>query len=161
MTSGSGDNNGFQTTPANAYLSDNLYAVDTNSGSGTSTSCTNNKKDRHIFSNFNFNLPVSAVVKGVEVKVEGKADSTASTPKFCVELSWNGGATWTTAKSTTNLTTADVVYTLGTSVDTWGHVWTLAETGNTSFRVRIVSVSSSTSRDFSLDAVTVNVHYQP
>ena len=161
VTSGSGDNNGFQTTPANAYLSDNLYAVDTNSGSGTSTSCTNNKKDRHIFSNFNFNLPVSAVVKGVEVKVEGKADSTASTPKFCVELSWNGGATWTTAKSTTNLTTADVVYTLGTSVDTWGHVWTLAETGNTSFRVRIVSVSSSTSRDFSLDAVTVNVHYQP
>jgi hypothetical protein len=161
VTTGSGDNNGFQTTPANAYLSDNLYAVDTNSGNGTSTSCTSNKKDRHIYNNFNFNLPVSAVVKGVEVRVEGKADSTASTPKFCVQLSWNGGTTWTTAKSTANLGTTDVVYTLGTSIDTWGHVWTAAETGNTSFRVRIVNVSSSTSRDFSLDALTVNVHYQP
>ncbi len=161
VTTSSGDNNGFQTTAANAYLSDNLYAVDTNSGTGTSTSCTSNQKDRHNFSNFGFTLPVNAVVKGIEVKVEGKADSTASAPKFCVQLSWDGGTTWTTAKSTTNLTTADVAYTLGTSIDTWGHVWTVAQTGNTSFRVRIINVSSSTSRDFSLDAVTVNVHYTP
>jgi hypothetical protein len=28
VTTNAGDNNGFQTTPANAYLLDGLYAVD-------------------------------------------------------------------------------------------------------------------------------------
>ena len=45
VTSGSGDNNGFQTNAANALLDDGLYAVDTNSGSNNNTSCTNAGKD--------------------------------------------------------------------------------------------------------------------
>ncbi|HSK67155.1 MAG TPA: M14 family metallopeptidase, partial [Anaerolineales bacterium] len=40
VTSGSGDNNGYQTNAANMLADDGLYAVDTNSGSNNNTSCT-------------------------------------------------------------------------------------------------------------------------
>ena len=50
QTSSAGDNNGFQTNPANANANDSVFAVDTNSGTATSTSCTNNGKDKHSYS---------------------------------------------------------------------------------------------------------------
>ncbi len=161
VTSSAGDNNGYQTSPTNAYAADGLFAVDTNSGNGTSTSCTSNAKDKHIFYNYNFNLSGTAVVKGIEVKLTGKADSTSGAPKFCIQLSYNGGTTWTTAKSTTTLSTTNTAFTLGTSSDTWGRAWAPGEFSNGSFRVRIIDVSSNTSRDFSLDAIAVQVTYQP
>jgi hypothetical protein len=76
-------------------------------------------------------------------------------------LSWDGGATWTVPKTTTTLSTVDTVYLLGSSTDLWNRTWSYADFANTKFRVRIVNISSSTARDFSLDAVTVNVSYQP
>jgi subtilisin family serine protease len=161
VTSSSGDNNGFEVNPANAYLSDNLYAVDNNSGTGTQTSCTSNRKDRHIYYNFNLNIPTSATISGLEVRLEAKADSTSGSPRFCVQVSWDGGVSWTAAKTSANLTTSDALYTLGGPTDTWGRSWTAGQFANTSFRVRLVSVASSTARDFSLDWVAVNVYYQP
>jgi hypothetical protein len=161
VTSNSGDNNGFEVNPANAYLSDNLYAVDNNSGTGTQTSCASIRKDRHIYYNFNLNIPTSAVIRGLEVRLEAKADSTSGSPRFCVQVSWDGGASWTAAKTSANLTTSDALYTLGGPTDTWGRSWTAGQFANTSFRVRLVSVASSTARDFSLDWVAVNVYYQP
>nr|WP_255603134.1 S8 family serine peptidase [Oscillochloris sp. ZM17-4] len=160
VTSGSGDNNGYQTTPTNAYDNDGLYAVDTNSGSGTSTSCTNNRKDRHIFYNYNVAVPGGATVSGIEVRLDAKADSTTGAPKICVELSSDGGATWTAAKTTTTLSTAEATYIVGGAADTWGRSWTGANLGNSSFRVRLTNVASNTSRDFSLDWVSVQVTYQ-
>ncbi|MPZ24764.1 MAG: S8 family serine peptidase, partial [Dehalococcoidia bacterium] len=49
VTSSAGDNNGYQTTPANACADGGEVATDTNSGSGTSTSCTSTQKDKHNF----------------------------------------------------------------------------------------------------------------
>ena len=49
VTASAGDNNGFQTSPTNAYASDGLFAVDTNSGTNTNTSCTNSGKDKHLY----------------------------------------------------------------------------------------------------------------
>jgi hypothetical protein len=161
VTSSSGDNNGFEVNPANAYLSDNLYAVDNNSGTGTQTNCASNRKDRHIYYNFNLNIPTSAVIRGLEVRLEAKADSTSGSPRFCVQVSWDGGVSWTAAKTSANLTTSDALYTLGGATDTWGRSWTAGQFGNANFRVRLVSVASSTARDFSLDWVAVNVYYQP
>jgi hypothetical protein len=161
VTSSSGDNNGFEVSPANAYSSDNLYAVDNNSGTSTQTSCTSTRKDRHIFYNFNLNVPTSAIIRGLEVRLEAKADSTTGTPRFCIDVSWDGGVTWTSAKTSAALTTSDAVYILGSSTDTWGRTWTAGQFANTSFRVRLVSVAKSTDRDFSLDWVGVNVYYQP
>jgi hypothetical protein len=156
-----GDGNGFQTSPSAAYADDAALAVDTNSGSGTSTSCTSSSKDRHRFVDYGIALPSSASIKGVEVRLDARADSTSGSPRMCVQLSWNGGASWTSAKMTSTLTTSEATYVLGGATNTWGRTWSAANLANPSFRVRVVNVSSSTSRDFSLDWVAVNVHYTP
>jgi hypothetical protein len=79
---------------------------------------------------------------------------------MCVQLSSDGGTTWTTALSTTTLTTTTAVYILGGATNTWGRTWTAGDFSNANFRVRIIDVASSTARDFSLDAVAVQVTYQ-
>ncbi|MEP7133750.1 MAG: right-handed parallel beta-helix repeat-containing protein [Chloroflexota bacterium] len=160
VTTRAGDNNGYQTTPANAYLADGLFAVDTNSGTNTNTSCTNNGKDRHDFYTYSLNVPSAATIQGIEVKLTGKVNSTTGSPKFCIQLSWNGGTTWTNAKSTSTLSTTNAAYLLGTSIDTWGRTWSGTNFTNANFRLRIIDVSGSTSSTFSLDQVTVQITYK-
>ena len=161
VTSSSGDNNGFQTNPANALVDDGLYAVDTNSGTGTSTSCTSTAKDRHTFSNYGFNIPAGSTIQGIEVKLNSRVDSTSGAPRFCVLLSWNGGTTWTTTITSATLSTAETTYTLGGVTNTWGRTWTNTDFNDANFRMRLVMVASNTSRDFSLDWVGVQVRYTP
>jgi hypothetical protein len=161
VTTSSGDNNGFQTNPTNAFVDDGLFAVDTDSGTGTSTSCTSTAKDRHRFYNYGFIIPAGSTIQGIEVKVNSKVDSTTGAPKFCVELSWNGGTTWTTAKSTATLSTAETIYTIGAVTDIWGRTWTADDFSDANFRIRLVPVASNVSRDFSLDWVGVQVRYTP
>jgi hypothetical protein len=161
QTSSAGDNNGYQTSPANAYANDSSVATDTNSGTNINTSCTNNGKDKHRYSNYNFNIPATAVIQGIQVRLDARADATGGSPKICVQLSWDGGTTWTTAKSTTTLSTTEATYTLGSISDTWGRTWTSSNFSNANFRLRVIDVASNTSRDFFLDYVAVNVTYQP
>ena len=160
VTTNSGDNNGFQTTPGNAYASDNAYAVDTNSGTGTSTSYTSTQKDRHLFYNYTLGVPSGATVLGIEVRLEAKVDSTSGSPRMYVQLSPNGGTTWTTGKGTATLSRADAVYTLGSASDLWSRTWTADQLSNPNFRVRIIDVASNVSRDFSLDQIAVRVTYR-
>lgn len=160
QTSSAGDNNGYQTNPANAFNNDSVFAVDTNSGKNRSVSCTNSGKDKHQFFNFGFNVP-SGTVLGIQVRLDARVDSTSGAPKLCVQLSWNGGSSWTAAKQTSTLTTSEATYTLGSTSDTWGHAWTLSQLSNGNFRVRVIDVASNTSRDFSLDYIAVNITYQP
>ena len=159
-TTSAGDNNGYEVTASNAHPNDSFFAVDNNSGSGTNTSCTHTQKDKHRFYNFGFDIPPAAVIQGIEVRLDAKADSTSGAPKMCVQLSWDGGASWTTTKSTPTLTTSNATYILGGPADNWGIAWTLSNVSNANFRVRVIDVSSSASRDFSLDWVAVRVNYQ-
>ena len=75
-----------------------------------------NSKDKHRFYDFNISLPGGATVTGIEVRLDAFADSTSSAPKMCVQLSWDGGTTWTTAKQTPTLTTSQATYILGSPV---------------------------------------------
>lgn len=161
VTSGSGDNNGYELNPANAFANDGVLAVDMNSGTNNNTSCTSNRKDRHTFYNYNFSVPGGATITGIEVRLDGRADSTSGSPRFCVQISWDGGASWTTAKSTSTLTTSEATYLLGGAADTWGRAWASGDFANGNFRVRITDVASSTARDFSLDWIAVQVTYTP
>jgi hypothetical protein len=161
VTSGSGDNNGFQTSAASMLVDDGVFAVDTNSGTGTSTSCTSTSKDRHVLSNFGFSVPGGSSIQGIEVKLNSRVDSTSGTPRFCVQLSWNGGASWTTAITSGTLSTAETIYIVGGVSNTWGRTWTNTDFNDANFRVRLVMVASNTSRDFSLDWVGVQVRYTP
>jgi PKD repeat protein len=161
QTSSAGDNNGYQTSPANAYANDSLVAIDTNSGTNTRTFCTDSGKDKHRYYNYNFNIPATALIQGIQVRLDARTDATNGSPKMCVQLSWDGGTTWTTAKSTTNLSTTEATYTLGSVSDTWGRTWIPGDFSNTNLRLRVIEVASNTSRDFFLDYVAVNVTYQP
>ena len=161
VTTQAGDNNGFQTNAANAQTDNGLFAVDTNSGTGSSTSCTDTKKDKHIFYNYNFSIPSGATLLGIDVRLDAKADATSGSPKLCVQLSSDGGVTWTTAKATPKLTKNEATYLLGSASDLWSRTWTNENFSNASFRVRVISVSSSGSRDFSLDWAPVRITYKP
>ena len=154
-----GDGNGFQSSPLNAHGDDAAVATDTNSGSGTSTSCTNSGKDRHRFYNYGFSIPTGMSVTGIEVRLDARADSTSGSPRMCVQLSWDGGTTWTTAKTTATLGTSMTTFTLGSATDTWGRTWSATNLANAGFRVRVINIAGSTSRDFFLDWVGVRPHY--
>jgi hypothetical protein len=162
VTSSAGDRNGFETNRPGAYADDGVFAVDNNSGtSSSSTSCTSSSKDKHLFYNYNFAIPTNSAIRGIEVRLDGRVESTSSSPRFCVQLSWDGGSNWTTAKTTSRLTTSEATYVLGSASDLWGRTWTGANFANSSFRLRVISTASSTSRDFSLDWVAVRVTHQP
>ncbi|HMB23058.1 MAG: S8 family serine peptidase [Chloroflexota bacterium] len=161
QTSSAGDNNGYQTSPTNVFTDNSVFATDLNSGTNSNTSCTNSGKDKHNFYNYNFSIPSATAIQGIQVRLDARTDSTSGSPKICVQLSWNGGSSWVTAKQTSTLSTSEATYTLGGTADTWGRTWSLSEFTNTNFRVRVIDVASSTSRDFYLDYLAVNVTYQP
>lgn len=161
VTSSAGDDNGFQTGATGAYADGGTVATDSNSGDGTSTSCGSSSKDKHRYYNYGISVPGGADVTGIEVRLDARIDSTSSsTRKMCVELSWNGGSSWTSAQTTANLSTSELSYFLGGSSDDWGHSgWDSGDLSNSNFRVRITNVGSSTSRDFFLDWAAVKVYY--
>jgi len=161
VTTGSGDNNGYQTSPANVYVNDSVFATDLNSGSGTSTSYTSTQKDRHLFYNYGFNIPAGATINGIEARLDARIDRANGTRNIYVQFSWDGGTSWTTALSTASLTTSEVTYTLGGATNTWGRTWNASDFSNTNFRVRVIDVANNTSRDFYLDYLAINVTYTP
>jgi hypothetical protein len=153
-----GDGNGFQSNATNAYADDAAMATDTNSGTGDSTSCTNSRKDRHRFYDFGIAVPPGSTLAGIEVRLDARADSTSGSPRVCVQLSWDGGTTWTTAKVTSTLGTGMRTFTLGGVADTWGRAWSAVDLSNANFRLRVTNVAGSTSRDFFLEWVAVRPH---
>ncbi|MEX1253828.1 MAG: pilus assembly protein TadG-related protein [Dehalococcoidia bacterium] len=153
-----GDNNGFQTTPIGACADAGTEASDANSGTGTSTSCTNSGKDKHIFYDYNISAPAGNTIDGIEVRLDARINTASGTRRMCVQLSWDGGTTWTSTDQTSNLSTSQQTYTLGDNDDDWGHTWTANELTNANFRVRVIDVADSTSRTFLLDWVSIRVH---
>ena len=160
VTSGSGDNNGFESNPANAYGDDSSYASDINSGTSTSTSCGATSKDRHVFYNYGISVPGGDNIMGIEVRLDARVNNYTSTRRMCVEVSWDGGNTWTSAK-TANLSTSWGTDLLGGEGDGWGHTWDPSQLSDANFRVRITNVANSTSQDFYLDWVAVKVYHSP
>ncbi|HSJ88362.1 MAG TPA: S8 family serine peptidase [Anaerolineales bacterium] len=164
VTSSAGDNNGYELNPANVHADGGGVAQDINSGTNNSSSCTNNGKDKHTFYNYNISLPASATVTGIEVRLDAFVDNPGSNaPLICVQLSGDGGRTWTTVRQTPTLTTSETTYVLGGSADIWGRAWTSSNLTNSNFRIRVIDVASSggaNSRDFSLDWIALRLTYR-
>lgn len=150
MADTGGDNNGFEGTPTNAFAS----------GGGVATN-NNGAGDRHRYHNYNLTIPTSCNVKGIEVRLDWRLDSTSGTNSMSAQLSSDGGTTWTALKTDTRETTSTHSGMLGSATDTWGRSWTAANLNNTNFRLRLVSNSTSSSRDFFLDWVAVRVTFGP
>jgi hypothetical protein len=155
-----GDGNGFETSPGNAHGDDTANAVDTDSGTVSSTSCTSTGRDRHRYFNYGLALSSDATINGIEVRLDSRVDNTSGSPRMCVELSWNGGVSWTAPLASPTLSTSMASRTLGGAANTWGRSWTPADLSNANFRVRVTAVANSTVRDFTLDWIAVRVTYQ-
>ncbi|MCA9359124.1 hypothetical protein KC926_02875, partial [Candidatus Kaiserbacteria bacterium] len=101
-------------------------------------------------------IPGSNSIQGIEVKLE--VSGTTAAGDIDVDLSWDGGTTWTTIKTTPTLTTTDTVVSLGGPSDTWGRAWTASEFSNTNFVVRLDANPSS--NNVQVDAIQVRVYHQ-
>jgi trimeric autotransporter adhesin len=155
-----GDGNGFQTSAGNAHGDDSANAVDTDSGTVSSTSCTSTGRDRHRYFNYGLALANDATVSGIEVRLDSRVDNTSGSPRMCVELSWDGGVSWTGPLTSATLSTTMTSRTLGGPANTWGRSWSPTDLSDENFRVRLTNVANSTVRDFTLDWVAVRVTYQ-
>ena len=84
-----------------------------------------------------------------------------------VELSWDGGTSWTTQKKSSNLSSAPATYIFGKSSDTWtsspSHTWAISDFSLANFRARVQAVnpgSACASSDTDhLDWLRMNVFY--
>jgi len=156
-----GDGNGYEGNPTNAFAADGLFATDTLSGSGSgSMSCTDASRDKQDYFNYGFSIPSGATINGITVRLDAKVDQPSNeTPAICVQLSSDGGATWTTTKQTPTLTSTSATYLLGSATDLWGRTWTDTNFSNANFRIRLIDVAFSSNRTFSLDWAAVDVTY--
>ncbi len=130
---------------ANAYDQvDGTYA--TTSSANTST-----------FSDYNNVLPDTNTIQGVVVKLE--LSGTTAAGNIGIELSWDGGSSWTsTGYTTATLTTTDAVVSVGGPANTWGRSWSPGEFSNANFRVRLSGNPSS--NEIRVDAIQVRVYHQ-
>ena len=136
-----GDGDGFEYHPDYAY-SDGSGAAESYHAYG----------DRHRYGGYNVSVPAGATIKGIEVRADWWVDMGWTENQLCVQLSWNGGADWTTAKCDLAFDEVWVERTvvLGSSTDTWGHTWTTGELSNSNFVVR-VEIWSDMGQRFRLD----------
>ncbi len=147
-----GDGNGFEHNPTYAFADGSGYAENQN-GDG----------DRHRYYNYGMSISSGCSISGIEVRLDWWLSTTLGDDSMSVELSWNGGSSWTAAKTDTTETTSEHTVVLGGASDTWGHAWTAGELSNSNFRVRLTSNCSGDIfcylRDFYLDWVPVRVYY--
>ena len=141
-----GLNGGF-TNPGNAYANDSNRA----SRSGVSDIS-------HVYRGYGFNIPQDAIIQGIEVRLDWFLNGTDGNNEMRVDLSRDGGASWTPVQTDSRETTSEHTVVLGGIGDTWGRTWTAGDFSSANFRVR-VSAHSSSGRTFYLDWVPVQVTY--
>jgi hypothetical protein len=157
-----GDGDGYESLAANACAAGGGIATDANTGTNTNLSCTDAGKDAHRFWDFGLGVPATASsIVGIQVRADVGQNNNSGTSWVCVQLSWDGGTSWTAAKSATVASVGTTTYTLGGAADTWGRTWTGPQLSNASFRLRVIDVSDRASKDIRLDYLAVQVTYVP
>ena len=161
MTVNSGDNDGYESGTGNACASGSGSAHDNQSGTSSTPSCSDPGRDRHLFWNYGAALPSGATVNGISVRLDAWTNLTTIAAAICVELSWDGGTTWTAAQIAPLIGTAQATYLLGSASDLWGHAWTPAELANGALVVRLTNSATAINGAFDLDWVAIAITYTP
>ncbi len=136
--------------PEYAYLDDGFWA-----------SATNGQVQDYY--GYNFSIPDGEMVRGIEVGISGWGRY-ANDARFDVELSWDGGTSWTSTGYGTEIFTTGfpVLFETGGATDLWGHNWTPYEVNN-NLRVRVTAVANmgpgSGTHWVNLEWVPVTVYY--
>jgi hypothetical protein len=161
-TVNAGNNNGYELNPGNACASGGGYATDANTGTDNVNSCTDPGKDRHRFWGYAFGPPGTiTAVNGITVTAIVGQSNAGGTSSVCLQLSWDGGTTWTAAKQVPLTGAALTTYTAGSSSDTWGHAWTSGQLTSPTFRIRVTDVATTANKDFRLDFLGAAIAYTP
>ena len=140
---------GSYTNPNNAFASDNAVATTVNLTSAA-----------QIYESFGIADLAGATIDGILVKVEARVSSTADRADYTIELSWDGGTTWTATKSSFQYDTADITMPYG-GADTWGRTFVPSELTNANVKVRITNSFAASTNDANVDWVNVQVFYTP
>jgi hypothetical protein len=140
--------------PTNCIASDNSYTV-------TSLDGLDDLSDLLYADTFGINIADTAIVRGIEVKIERKASSGTAIVDELIQLTTDGSTKFSDNKAdaATNWPATDGSVTYGSSTDLWGFSsLSVAEIEAAAFGVR-VKVRSSTNADASIDHITINVYY--
>ncbi|HXF49623.1 MAG TPA: hypothetical protein VNL73_09415 [Verrucomicrobiae bacterium] len=118
---------------------------------------------------FSFNVPADAQsINGLQIEAEGRLlesppQGGGSTGDLQIRLSWNGGTSWTAAK--TEVYTegeGEFYHAFGGAADLWGRVWTVTETNNSNFRVSLkYSREDIAQNQIEIDHVRAKIFYTP
>jgi len=141
-----GEDHNDWSNPSNGFASDNSRA--------TYQSATD-RGDQDYY-NFTFGVPAGATIDGIELSVEGKTSFSTLVPEF--ELSWDGGATYTTTGYSLSWTATESTQSVGGATDKWGRTWSDTELSDTNFRVRI-DTRNLGSFVYQLDHIQAKVYY--
>jgi hypothetical protein len=128
--------------PSYVFASDNLY---------TSSSAKNKGL---VLQNFGIFVPGNSIIEGIIVQMEGYTGGRQVT----VEISGNGGATWSSTKITSFSASKGTLF-LGDELDKWGTTWTADSFSTGNFRIRLVTNNGAGT--IYIDHVSVKVYYQP
>ena len=103
--------------------------------------------------------PPSSSIDGIEVQARLRLNNNGLITNLCAQLSWDGGASWTTIQAQDVAGGNDwTTYTFGGAADTWGRAWTLGELEPANLRVRIIDAASQTTKNFQLDGAPAPGH---
>jgi hypothetical protein len=158
-----GDGDGYQTSPNNACASGGGAAVDANSGvAGRSSDCADPDNDRHAWWGYAFGLPATVTsIDGIAVRADASLNNNGQDDYLCVELSWDGGTSWTAAQRIQMPDSTLRTYTFGGPTATWGRTWAVSELTATAFRVRVTSATSHPNKTYDLDYLAAQVYFTP
>jgi signal peptidase I len=159
----SGDGDGYEVDPSLGCATADAFASDANSGTNTSLSCSDTGKDAHVFHGYDLSAvstgePLLTNVRGIEVYVDGRKHLIEGTTLWCVQLSQDGGTTWSAPKFSRIEPTTKLQLQFGTETDLWGMTdWAPSSFGTANFRVKVVNVNDRSDQTFDMDAVSVKV----
>ena len=130
--------------PTDAYSSNDVetYAIGIN--------------DKQDYYDFTFGVPSGATIDGIEVTVEGEAPSNYE-GVIEVEVSHDGGTTYTSQNKQNTFTDTESTETYGGSTDTWGRSWSQSEFSDANFRVRMEWFSGT--NFMAVDHIQIKVYY--
>ncbi len=143
------------TNPKNALTQNNIYATSVVGTAG------NNEEDYYVF----YTIPSMLAgydlktIDGITVSIDAYASSTGC--YSTVQLSWNGGSSFTGTKTTANWGTSDTntYLSVGGASDTWSRTWTKSEFATGNFDVYIYSYGNLATKTIYYDHVIVTVYF--
>ncbi len=146
-----GDGDGFERDPQAAFADGGPpYARNLN-GPG----------DRHQWYGYGASVPPQCPVTGIEVALDWRLDGKGGENGLLVELSSDGGSSWSEARVDLLETTTFHTAIVGGASDPWGRSWTPAEVTDPGFRVRVTALGDRNGRSYFLDWIPVRITYGP